>query len=304
MIKKYALLLIAIAILFVHAWAPFQGKISGVVTDKSGTPLEKVSVTIISQRTSSITFELITNKEGKFLQIGLEPGYYQVSFKKSGYMPYSLEVRVAISEETKVAAKLEKAEEAVQKNISEADQLFLKGNKLYEEKKYDEAVATYGEAIKLSQNQWGYYFDLGLAYKKLEKRDEATAAFKKALELNPEAYSINKEMGEIFAKAGNFEEAKSFYKKAGELSPDDPDASYNLGVCLLNTGESEAALNSFLKTIQLKADYADAYYQIGTLYIGQNRVKEAVESLEKFLTLAPSHEKAPLAKQLIEYLKK
>jgi len=294
----------AIAILFVHAWAPFQGKISGVVTDKNGTPLEKVNVVITSQRSSSITFKLMTNKDGKFLQIGLEPGYYQVSFKIPGYIPCSQEVRVSISETAKLEVKLEQAEEVLQKNISEADQLFLKGNKFYEEKKYDEAVAAYEEAIKLSQNQWGYYFNLGLASKKLEKRDEATAAFKKALELNPETYSVNKEMGEIFANAGNFEEAKLFYKKAAELSPDDPDASYNLGVCLLNSGESEAALNTFLKTIQLKADYADAYYQIGTLYIGQNRVKEAVESLEKFLTLAPNHEKAPLARQLLEYLKK
>ena len=55
---------------------------------------------------------------------------------------------------------------------------------------------------------------------------------------------------------------------------------------------------------ELKPDYIDAYYQIGTIAIGQNKIPEAVAALEKFLSLAPDHEKAPVAKQLLEYLKK
>jgi len=92
--------------------------------------------------------------------------------------------------------------------------------------------------------------------------------------------------------------------RATELSPDDPDASYNLGVCLTNLRESEEALTLFLKAVELRDDHADAYYQIGTIYIGQNRTEEAVENLEKFLELAPEHEKANIAQQLLEYLKK
>ena len=67
---------------------------------------------------------------------------------------------------------------------------------------------------------------------------------------------------------------------------------------------AEAALVSFAKCIAIKPEYADAYYQLGTLYIGQNKVKEAVENLEKFLELAPGHEKAGVARQLLDYLKK
>ena len=43
---------------------------------------------------------------------------------------------------------------------------------------------------------------------------------------------------------------------------------------------------------------------MGTILIGQNKVPEARASLEKFLALAPGHEKAAIAKQLLEYLKK
>jgi tetratricopeptide (TPR) repeat protein len=286
------------------AWPQFQGRLEGVVTDAAGTPLAKVAITIVSQRTTSMNYSLTTDASGKFVQVGMQPGYFQISFKKEGFMPKSSEIHVRIADVTRLEVQLEKASEVVEKAVSDADRVFLRGNKLYEEKKYEEAAAAFQDAIKLSGINWGYHLNLGLAYKKLERRGEALASFRKAVELNPESYSANKEMGEATAKEGAFEEAKAFYRKAVALSPDDPDAHFNLGACLLNTGQSEEALGHFLKTVELKPDYADALYQMGTIYIGLNKIPEATASLEKFLAMAPNHEKAPLAKQLLDYLKK
>jgi tetratricopeptide (TPR) repeat protein len=305
--KKYFFLLwilcLALFITF-NGWASVRSKIIGLVKDSSGNPLEKVKVTIISLKSASQRFEINTNKEGKFTQIGLWPGYYTVNFRKSGFMPFSKEVRVRIAEPTRLEIILEKAAEVAERTLSKADKLFIEGNKLYQEQKYEEAAQAYKEALEISPSQWGYYFNLGLANKKMDKKEEALAAFKKAVELSPESYSSNKELAENFAKSGNYEEAKKYYKKATEISPDDPDAFYNLGVCLTNLGDSEGALTSFLKTVELKDDYSDAYYQIGTIYVGQNKIKEAVENLERFLKLAPEHEKANIARQLLDYLKK
>jgi len=304
MIKKTIIFLFLAALLLSSLWPQVQGKIEGIVTDNEGKPLEGVAVTIISLKGSALKLELKSDKNGKFTQVGLWPGYYQLNLKKSGYLPLSREVKVSIAETSKLEVKMEKAKEIMEQSLSKADSLFLKGYKLYEEQKYEEAAAAYQEAIKTNQTQWGYHFNLGLTYKKLNRKEEALVAFLKAAELNPESFSINKELGEVLGKSGNFEEAKKYYKKATELSPDEPDAFYNLGVCLLNSGESEEALQAFLKVIELKPDYADSYYQLGTLSISQNKKEEAVKYLEKFLALAPEHEKAALAKQLLDYLKK
>jgi len=43
---------------------------------------------------------------------------------------------------------------------------------------------------------------------------------------------------------------------------------------------------------------------MGTILIGQNKAAEAISALEKFLAIAPEHEKAGIAKQLLEFLKK
>ncbi len=303
MVKKLALPLFII-LLAAGAWAQTQGRVEGQVRDAKGGPIDKAEVSIVSQRTSSIHYEIKTEKDGRFVQVGLAPGQYVISAKKAGFTSASKEVHVGIAEETTLELVLTPVDTDTQKVLTAADEIFLKGNKLYAGQKFAEAAAAYTEAIGKDPGNWRYELNLGLAEKKMNKAEAALAAFRKAVELNPESYSANKETGEALAKAGQFPEAKTFYEKAVDLSPEDADARYNLGVCLVNTAEPEAALAQFQKAVELKPDYADAYYQIGTLFINQNKVPEAVAALEKFLQLAPNHEKAGVAKQLLEYLKK
>ena len=277
---------------------------TGIVLDSAKNPVEKAEVAIVSQKSSSIRYELKTDRDGHFVQIGIMPGYYMLTVKKTGFAPGSKEIHVGVAGEETVEITLMSAEAAAAKSYSAADRAFMSGNKLYAEQKYAEAAAAYGEAIGLDPTNWAYRLNLGLSLKKAGKSEEALAAFRKAVELNPESYSANKETGETLAKAGQYAEAKPFYEKAAGLSPDDPDAQYNLGVCLVNLGESEAALPRFEKAVELNPDYADAYYQMATILISQNKVAEAKNSLEKFLALAPNHEKAGIARQLLDYLKK
>jgi tetratricopeptide (TPR) repeat protein len=304
MMKRSCVAAVCFLLALPAVWAQIQGRIEGRVLDEAGQPLDRAAVTIVSQKTSSIHYELTTDKQGRFFQVGLPPGSYMVSAKKEGFAPAAKEVHVSIAETTSLDIALKTVEAALEKSLSQADMFFLKGNKLYAEQKYADAAAAYEEAIKLDLGNWRYFLNLGLARKKSDQAEAALAAFRKAAELNPDSYSTNKESGEALAKAGEFADAKPFYEKAAGLSPDDPDAQYNLGVCLVNLGESQAALPLFEKAVALKADYADAYYQMGTILIGQNKVAEAIASLEKFLALAPGHEKAGIAKQLLEYLKK
>jgi tetratricopeptide (TPR) repeat protein len=304
MIRKIGLVFAALALGFFPAWGQTQGKIEGRVLDAAAQPVPKAAVSIVSTRTSSVHYELTTDKSGKFLQIGLTPGNYLVSVKKDGFAPYSTEARVKIDEMTSLDIALKPVEAAVQKTLSEADSLFLKGNKLYTDQKYAEAAAAYEKAVALDPANWRYRLNQGLSLKKQGQAEAAQTAFLKAVELNPEVSSANKEAGESLAKAEKFAEARPFFEKAAALDPDNADVHYNLGLCLSSLGEPEAALGQFRRVLELQPDYADAHFQIGTLLIGQNKIPEAVASLERFLALAPQHEKADLARQLLQALKK
>lgn len=72
MIRKCMVFLLLISLFTVNGWSQ-HGKIEGVITDHEGNPLEKVTVTIISVKSSDNKIELKTNKEGKFSQVGLWP---------------------------------------------------------------------------------------------------------------------------------------------------------------------------------------------------------------------------------------
>jgi len=302
--KKAPIVALLLFVTTAASWAQFQGRISGRVLDPSGNPVDKADVTLVSQKTATVRYENKTDKEGRFVQVGLMPGYYMLSVKKAGFAPGSKEIKVGIAGEESIEITLKTVEAEAERTSSAADKSFLKGNKLYAEQKYVEAVSAYEEAVALDPGNWGYRLNLGLSLKKAGRLEEALTAFRKAVELNPESYSANKETGEALGMATQFAEARPFYEKAAALSPDDPDAQYNLGVCLVNIGESEAALARFQKAVELKPDYAEAHYQMGTILVGQNKAAEACASLEKFLALAPGHEKAGIAKQLLEFLKK
>ncbi len=304
MIRKTCLIFVVLALGLAPARGQTTGRIEGRALDPAGQPVVKAAVSIVSTKTSSVHYELATDKNGKFLQIGLAPGNYVVSLKKDGFAPYSSEARVKIDETTTLEIPLKTVEAAVQKMLSEADNLFLKANRLYADKKYAEASADYDKAIALDAANWRYRLNLGLALKKQGLAEEALAAFRKAVEINPEVSSANKEVGEALARAENFAEARPFFEKAAALDPDNADIHYNLGLCLSRLGEPEAALGQFQRVVELQPDYADAHLEIGTLFIGQNKIPEAVASLEKFLALAPQHEKAGLARQLLQALKK
>ena len=165
--RKAVFVALMACLLAAFAWPQYQGKISGTVVDSSKTPVEKAEVVIVSQRSSTVRYEVKTDREGHFVQIGIVPGYYMLSVKKTGFVPASKEIHVGVAGDESVVITLTSAEAAAAKSYSAADRAFLAGNKLYAEQKYAEAAAAYGEAIGLDPANWAYQLNLGLALKKV-----------------------------------------------------------------------------------------------------------------------------------------
>ena len=66
-----------------------------------------------------------------------------------------------------------------------ANEHFGLGIKLYNEKKYTEAIAEYSKVIEIDPKDSEAYYNRGVAYAKLGKYDLALADFEKTLELDP-----------------------------------------------------------------------------------------------------------------------
>ncbi len=71
-----------------------------------------------------------------------------------------------------------------------ANQLFVEGNKLYKEEKYNQAIEKYLQATKTKQISPELYYNLGNAYYKTNKVAPSIYYFEKALKLKPNDKAI------------------------------------------------------------------------------------------------------------------
>jgi tetratricopeptide (TPR) repeat protein len=296
-----ALALAAILVLGSGLSASIQGTVKGVIKDKKGNLLEGAKVTVVSLQYAAIRYSLKTNAKGEFIQIGLQPDYYQVKAEKDGFLPAFTEKHVGVMEIVQVDLELEEGKYFAGESPGDKD--FKLGNDLFKTEKFEEAAEAYKAAIDKEPGEPVYHNNLGSSYMKLGRSEEALAAFRQMLELQPESYSANKSIGEILGAMKKYEEALPYFRKASELSAADPDAFYNLGACLINLQDFENAAAAFTKAKDLKPDHALAYYQLGMIYVNQNKKPEAIQNLEKFVELAPDDPNASVARQILAFLK-
>jgi len=71
------------------------------------------------------------------------------------------------------------------RNLSQIENLVDKGNRLFEEGKFEEALGFFEQALLLNQNDpelWNYK---GITLRSMGRYDEAIECFNKSLELDP-----------------------------------------------------------------------------------------------------------------------
>ncbi len=111
--------------------------------------------------------------------------------------------------------------------------LAREGNKLYEEKKYADAEASYKKALNVKNNMPEAIFNLGDAMYQQKRWDDAAAQFKLSATLA--ADSLQKaaayhNLGNTLYGKEDYSGAVEAYKKALRIQPADKDTRYNLAL--------------------------------------------------------------------------
>ena len=94
-----------------------------------------------------------------------------------------------------------------------------KGNVLFKQQKYEEAINYYEKAIKLNNNIEVLYSNKGTCEKCLKKYKEAIRDYKKALEINPKNTKNLNRLASVYIIVGNLGEAKMTQQKALNFEP-------------------------------------------------------------------------------------
>ena len=130
-------------------------------------------------------------------------------------------------------------------------------------------------------------FNLGLAYGNAGQYEEAIASYKEALRIKPDDADAHYNLGVTYGESGQYEEAIASYKEALRIKPDDADAHYNLGYAYRKLGQYEEAIASFKKSIRIKPDDANAHYSLGLAYDESGQYEEAIASYKEVLRIKP-----------------
>jgi len=156
----------------------------------------------------------------------------------------------------------------------------------------DDAVLQYVEALRLRPDYVQAHYNLGTALDALPGRsDEAADQFEDVLRLKPDYAEAHYNLGCALSKIdGRLDEAISQYEEALRLKPDLAEGHYNLGCALDATaGRVGDAVAHYQEAVRLRPDYIEARSNLGTDLLSLGRTPDAIAQYEEALRLRPDN---------------
>jgi len=319
--KKGAFTLALIAALALVSGSAFAqagrgvGRLGGVVVDMDEKPLEGAKVKVVFSANEKLVLEAVANKKGEWSIIGLGTGSWNMTATFPGYDPVSQPLTVSqLSVNPKVTIKMKKTDKPGGGIIAdETAFVFLEqGNQLFRDLKYDEAIVQY--QLFLEKNPLAYQVQVSIAdcYREKGDFDKAHEIYDKIILQAKTDVNLGKDMaakalagkGSISVKQGKFEEAQDYFKQSIESSPKDEVLAYNVGEINFSNQRHDEALKFFEMASQIKPDWPDPYLKMGYVYLNKADNAAAIAKFEKFLTLEPEGERAALARNILNAIKK
>lgn len=297
--------LLLVLLLAASAFAQgYKGKarFSGVVTDSDGQPLEGVKVKLFCVRGES-GFETVTNKDGVWKANYMRGGPWTISLDKPGYKPKTTTAEINEFDTNKpIETRLEKmAGLVVSEDLKAA---LVKGNTLFNEGKYEEAIAAYQNIIAANPGVYIVYKNVGNCYFQMQKYELAEQAYQKILEKDPQNAEAMLLIGNSYANRGENERAMDWYGRIDFEKITDPTALFNIGSTYYKQSKLDEALKYYRRAVELQPDFLDAVYQLGLVNLAMNKSAEAMAAFESYLKYDADSGRATQVKGFLEFLKK
>jgi tetratricopeptide (TPR) repeat protein len=292
-------------VLAIASSALAQSVVRGKVVDGQGKPVPDATILFEAEGVNRRT-ELKTDRNGDFLQVGLQSGNYKVTASKEGVGSATQQARVSqgqnqplsftISPQNAAAAAAAalspEEREAAAKLQAAAGAAIAALNA----KQYDEAINQFNQVVALSPTCLECFVSLGSAHTAKQQYAEAEAAYMKAIELKPDSGEAYTGLTNIYNAQKKFDLAADASAKAAQYSGGvggaSAEATYNQGVILFNAGKFAEAKTQFEAAAKTDPTMAMAHYQLGMTALNLGEIPLAVTALEAYLKLDPDGPRA------------
>lgn len=297
----FALMIIICGLLLSQAYRG-KGRLTGIVKDAEGNPLPGVTVKLFHVKSDG-GFQVLSDENGEWVASWLRHGLWYADFEKEGYIPrrISLNIQETLKNpDVELALKKARAPLVPKELLDKLD----KGNSLFAEGKYDEAIGEFQKILEKHPQFFQININIGNALMKKEDYTAALPYFQKVLDLDLENAEALISAGNCYVELKDFFQAVESFKKIDKEDITDPVTLYNVGTIFYNNGEVEKAIDYYRQSLVVKNDFIDSYYQLGLAFLSQGINHEALANFEKYLEFDSTSEKAEQVKKFIDYLKK
>ena len=127
---------------------------------------------------------------------------------------------------------------------------------------------------------------LGNHYFNRQQFDEAIASYEQAVEIDPEFSSPYNGMGYALRGLGRYDEAAAALQKYIELIPDEPNPYDSYADLLMKMGRFEEAIENYEKALSLNPNFIGSHLGIGASYVFLDRPEQARESFGRLMAIA------------------
>jgi Flp pilus assembly protein TadD len=281
------------------AHAEVTAKVTGVVTDDSGQPLEKVEVwfenaTIQGKRVGPVK----TSKKGKYtypyLDINIEP-LWRVAPKLPGYLVLKVSWKLIDSQRNDRGSNEQimstKQELPSIKPVPVGDVGMNEVNfVMVKEADFNNALR---QAVAAQQGS-GAAAPKPAAAAPADPGGSAASPGAAAAAATPPPAPPSHTVTEAvdLIKAGKSDQAVPILKEFLETTPDNAAVQFTLGKAYINTKQFDLAIPPLQKALALKPDQAGAHFYLGIAYAQMGQDAEALKEFEAEIPLSPNQDSA------------
>lgn len=316
--NKFLVNLVIVAVLAVflpiglHAQAgQGRGRLNGTVMDETGKPVANATITLEFEN-SGKKFETTTNQKGEWAMIGLGTGRCNMMVVADGMLPATQQVSVSQLNRNPAinfVLKIDLEKKARLKD-NVAVGLLEQGNNLFNERKYQEALAVFNQFTVDNPAIYQIYLNIGDCYREMQDYKTAIQNYETSIErakANADMVIQAKglaSIGEVYLRQNDFKSSQEYFKKSLELNPKDEVLAYNVAEIYFNNQKVDDAIAYYILATQIKPDWGTPFLKLGYAYLNKADYDKAIDAFGKFLQVEPNSDQVPVVQAVIDSLKK